>query len=329
MGIFYNEVVTVILPFHIKNQYLNEAIESCLSTKNCPIRLLLIDTRRQDIAAQDPIQKYKSSETILAPQKTYLEAIEIGVNKSETNFIAIMNSDDLVAPDRFSKQMTRLIQTNSDLCITNIRKFSKKLEKPIPPLLGKFHHDEFLIELLLFGSYGADATWLFTKNWAIRNEVFSHPADISDWLVALRVFPKTRICKVNEELYFYRMHKDQVTRKKNEQEHILVESLLEFNKSLGLPSLNYFSASALAGLARPTAKNYFLQIELSDLEKWFNALLNRNPRSIEENIMFQKIFRRRLLLVSLCNIRLIKYINLSELLRTLFELYKAKGNFRR
>ena len=322
------EEVTILLPFHEKNQYLNDAIESCLNSTNCTINILLIDTRNREIARQNPLKKYENCRIILAPGKKYIDALAIGIENAETDYISIMNSDDLIAPDRIFKQLKKLDKTNSDLCITDVKKFSKNSDKAIPPLLGKFNHENYFVELLLFGSYGADATWFFTRKWAMRNEIFKCNLDSSDWATALRIFPETKICKVNESLYFYRMHRKQITRHKKLESNEIISALVIYNQKIGLPPLHVMSISGLAGFIRPKFRNYFDQISETNLEIWFDEVLSRYRFSAEEKISLKNLFSRRLLLLSFSNIHYAKYFDSKTFYSIFSDILKSRGKFR-
>jgi hypothetical protein len=99
--------------------------------------------------------------------------------------------------------------------------------------------------MLLVGSYGANASWLFRRAWAKDHELFSSQYDSSDWTTALRVFPNTKISYLPEKLYFYRMHKNQITRTDPEKHHTLLETWSRLNEQLNLPKLSQHEISVL------------------------------------------------------------------------------------
>jgi len=195
--------VDVLMPFHRDDVFLQKAIRSVLDSRELSFTLYLIDDRAQpklklaDLV-EDPRVRYVST----GGRQGYGAAIGMGISLSESPYVALMNSDDLVHPFRFSRQLSSLKE--ADVCITKMQKFSSKF-RMLPSISGEFATSTYSHAFLYFGSYGADATWMATHSWMKKNWSIDSTAAL-DWRIALRAFPNTRIQFLPEVLYFYRSH---------------------------------------------------------------------------------------------------------------------------
>ena len=149
---------------------------------------------------------------------------------------------------------------------------------------------------LLLGPIGADASWVFKRNWALSNNLFAEKTDVSDFATALRVMPGSKVCVVPERLYFYRTHKGQVTSSsKNSKPIHEIELLTKLNSYLGLPALTIEQHQSLAFCNLREGKLGDKQT----LRMWSDRYLSidtNNPISVRENLL--SLIRRRLLVYS-------------------------------
>ena len=226
--------LVVLLPFHIVNQYLSDAIASCLRALPPNSKVVAINT----ISNERLLHGYGDSlSEINFPKANYLEALNFGLEHSSSKYVAIMNSDDLISENRFKEQITALKIGNYDLSVTKFQKFSSNKRK-IPSILGD-EPDGLYLELLLLGSYYANATWCFLRTWAGSMRLFQIDSDVSDWASAIRVMKLARVHYSPQYLYFYRMHNDQVTRSSKQREKSFYIVWNQMNKAIGLPDLSY------------------------------------------------------------------------------------------
>jgi hypothetical protein len=222
--------------------------------------------------------------------------------------------------------LKELEESKSDLCLAKMIKFRNSKFERVPSLLGDLNCSIYTPIFLLLGSYGANATWVFKKDWAIKNKLFAHRTDLSDWHIALRLFWKSKISIVNSELYYYRMHSYQRTKTtKNIDNKVLLRMLSKFNESLNLPKLNSAELEVIAGIARP--KFISLQLDAEKILNWFNSFEELIISKISEENGYNSILRRRKLLFLLCS-RNIKFFDIKILSVTLLELIKLRGTMR-
>ena len=280
--------LSVILPFHSNNKLLEEAIYSCIKALPNNSELILLNTSQQKLILRGAAT---NTYVIDVPRFKYIEALSVGISQAKGEFIALMNSDDLVVESRFDQQLSKIASDKADLIICGIQKFKGNGRK-VYPLLGEIGGVNFRSEYLLLGSYGADATWLFNAKWAKQVDLFSSDGDSSDWTTALRVFPESKVSYIPERLYLYRMHDGQITRKNPETHTTLETNWMRLNSKLKLPEL------CSADIRQMTHPEPFSTkaIQITNIEFWFKEYLALLGSSATE---VQELIDRRLILLSM------------------------------
>ena len=227
--------VDILVAFHRNDEFLQKALESVRNSKKVTIRIILIDDRVSDnslppIQAGDLLLKTRGGEGFEA-------AINYGCEKLNSDYIAILGSDDITDENRLDSQIKQIQKDDAELSICKIQKF--RSTSHLPTLTGKILGNIYIKQVLLLAPVGADGTWVGKRAWWEKNISFNKIDN--DWALALRVFDGTRITYTTEAKYFYRMHKNQITRSKK-QISIQVESVypewVKYANHLGLPILN-------------------------------------------------------------------------------------------
>jgi hypothetical protein len=214
------DTVDVVVPFHKADNLLWKAISSASRSKNVSLNIIFMDDR-QEIGPNDELVLSKISGKLekmnitYSFNKTTMHGYANALNESKflvkSQYVGILNSDDLISKNRFWRQ-AREIDQGFDLSICRLKKFTKIFS--LPPMLGSIK-TVFEPELLLLGAYGADAS-LFTSKHLWQTELMFTPnIEMADWEMALRCYPKFRVSYISRTLYFYRMHRRQVSRGSN------------------------------------------------------------------------------------------------------------------
>jgi glycosyltransferase involved in cell wall biosynthesis len=285
-----NHKISVILPFHKIDDFFQQAVESCLGSTNIELELILVNTSKASY------KSFESQVSVLeAPGKSYLDALRIGLLHAKHPNVGIMNSDDLIVASRFYKQLEKLESEEAQLCLCWIQKIDTKTRK-LPSLTGKLEYFTFHPSFLLLGPIGADASWVFKRDWALSNNLFAERTDVSDFATALRVMPRSKICVVPEHLYFYRTHKGQVTSSsKNSKPTHEIELLIKLNSYLGLPTLTIEQHQVLAFCSLREGK-LGDSIRLRIWRDRFLSIDTGNSSNMRENLL--SLIRRRFLVYS-------------------------------
>ena len=225
-------------------------------------------------------------------KRGYGRALSIGTDEVTAPNVCLFNSDDLVHPERFSRQLSAL--DGCDIVFSKIVKFGRRGE--IPPLmlaLENRYHPLFL----LFGSYGADASWMMTTQWW-RSNAFFDEEDALDWRIALTKFKTAKWKYLPEQLYFYRKHDLQITKIKRKESDLLPLYNLwrKFGRDFNVSPL---SRSNFFSLAAPYVACDDLNFEaFNELANSACNYLDAN-NFIEERTELKKIIARRSLLTGL------------------------------
>lgn len=285
--------VDVILPFHRCDSLLKAAIESVLKSINVEIFLILIDDRPSSVSdfacGLELILKNTKYKIIRNEIHGYGRSLNLGLQECSSDFVALMNSDDLVSPHRFHRQITRLESTDSHAVVCKIQKIYKNFS--IPSLSGAPNLRFYDPALLLLGAYGADATLLGKRSF-IQTLRFFENSGTCDWITALIEYPNIKVIGLNEQLYFYRIHAKQIT----QNTHYVRNSFADiyphwknYNEALGLPTLNFDTAMAISF---PSGVSKEQLVNSLQLKKWticYLKLFSGKGRREAEKLIFRRL----------------------------------------
>jgi glycosyltransferase involved in cell wall biosynthesis len=283
----------VLVPFHRIDGYFYQAVES-ISQILGDGQIIFIDDRidrslESDLLFRKFPKKYKIIET--SGGLGYGAALRAGTSASEAEFIALFNSDDLVAPTKFMRQIETI--EDSDISITGIRRLSDKGKK-IKSLTGSFRGSTYDHILLLFGAYGANASWLMKREWWEKNSFFDNK-EVLDWRIALRSFDKAKISYIPDELYYYRKHPSQITFKKNLSPDELSPAYQEwkhFCERMGIGSFDFLTFS-FSGVPWNVNK-YPLPAEIRKFLRQVRSRISKSPAKFQGQV--ENLISRRFLL---------------------------------
>jgi hypothetical protein len=283
----------VLLPFHRYDQFFQDAVNSVLASNFQDFKLILIDDRPKN-------EQNKTSFFLRTPKislvKTdgligYGNALKIGSQAISSDVIALMNSDDLMKPSRFTLEL-KLIEAH-DVVFTKMENISANGKK-ISSMMGELMKSSFDPFYLIFGSYGANATWCMKREWWDKYAFFDNQ-ECLDWRIALNSFNKSSIGYVDETMYFYRKHSKQVTFNKNVSKQALQPLMQSWSRFLNEYGLSSGSFEIFSFIATPW--NLTKKPERTELFSWLdqlNLVASKFPIEICENVKF--LIARRFLL---------------------------------
>jgi hypothetical protein len=231
----------VLLPFHRVDGYFIEAIESLNRSKGVSFRLILIDDRIDRKIDVSPILKSTQNVVLVETEGGigYGKSLELGTNEASADVIALFNSDDLICENRFYKQIKSL--DNADISITKIQRILQNGQESMSKS-GTIQISQYDPIYLLFGSYGADATWCMTKEWWTKNAFFDDK-ECLDWRIALSSFSHSKISFIPETLYYYRKHSMQSSSASNDN-NLYMNNVFtaweNFSSELGISNSNKY-----------------------------------------------------------------------------------------
>ena len=285
--------VDVLFPFHRNDKYLIEAVRSLQATVGVTFRVIAIDDRVDDKDdVTELFRNFKSYDLIsTAGGEGYGKALEIASKNISSDIVALFNSDDLVHPNRLSKQVRML--ENSEMCITGMQRITADNKKS-RALSGEMVSRTYDPAYLLFGSYGANATWCMRNAWWSQNAFFDDMESL-DWRIALATFNNSLISFIPETLYSYRRHANQVTARK----HVPLGSILpvfdSWKKLADASNLDQVSFENFLIYALPWHLGKSTSFEAVNE---FKVSFFENFQSLEKDILvnINKLIQRRFLL---------------------------------
>ena len=258
--------IDVIIPTHRNDSFLREALLSVKRSQNVSIRIILIDDRTLD----DTLLPQELVDVIVkTPGGVGFEnAINFASSVILSEFVAVMGSDDLVAPDKYIKQITQLEKLDANLSLCRLQKFGSQGTQP--SMVGEILGKQYFSKILLVAPIGSNGSWVARRSWWKENVVFR--VQDSDWALGLRIMMDTSIAYIPESLYFYRMHPSQMTRIGFEDKR-LVETVYQDwsirNEDLNLPSLSKSEFNCLLNPGLSKA----LKVDLRIISMWFTCFL--------------------------------------------------------
>jgi len=109
-----NNLITVIMPVYNGMPYISDAINSILNQTEQRFKLVVIDDGSDDKTI-DYIKSIDSSKIKVYSigRQGLISALNFGINLIETEYFAIMDSDDVSDPDRFKFQLN-FLNNNKD-----------------------------------------------------------------------------------------------------------------------------------------------------------------------------------------------------------------------
>jgi glycosyltransferase involved in cell wall biosynthesis len=298
-------IVDVILPFHQENKLLHEAINSIAKSKNVSVRLILVDSRPGNLQGQKVriAPELNFIHINAGKKRNYPNAINVGLENLKSEFFALMNSDDLVHPERLYRQIIQLKEDKADICVCRIQKFTgKNSRNVIPPLAGNIRYNSFNYINLFIGAYGADATLLgrsdVIKKYQLKFPLVEH----ADWFFALANYKDLKVSVLNFTGYFYRMHGNQITRSekytKPNKNLILV-----IQQNLVSYGFNRYPMKILQAMAMPNTKPKLSTKDLKTLRKLCLEFL-KNSKSRQQKREIKNLVIRRYIFASFFNSRI-------------------------
>ena len=211
--------LTVLLPFKGENSYIFEAISSIFYTDTLDIKVILIyhDENYEFLEELKLFcKKYNNVSFIKVDKSGLAHALNTGILNSSTELIARLDSDDLVIPGRFEKQIEYL-NNNKNVAVVGSqveyidqngqhRGFSRY------PVGVEEVRDGFLL-----GSQVAHPSVMLRKSAIIKignySEYYSEnkTSIIEDLYLWMRVLDLFEIANIDEPLTKYRQHEGQVS----------------------------------------------------------------------------------------------------------------------
>jgi teichuronic acid biosynthesis glycosyltransferase TuaG len=202
--------VDVIIPTYNSQEFLLEALNSCFSQTHPVNEVIIVDDGSSEtfIAYLTELRVSFPRLRIILNDHTGLPGIgrQIGINASDAEWIAFLDSDDYWAPEKIEKQIKAAKLSNADLVYSNGWIVKSGFTDEI------FHKD--FPKKLSFSELLA-TNWLLNSSVIVKRELFSSETlyatsarlrAVEDYATWLRLATSAVFCGVDEPLTYYRDH---------------------------------------------------------------------------------------------------------------------------
>ena len=210
--------VVVIIPLYNRAGFIAQTIQSVLNQTYPNIELIVVDDGSTD-NSRNVLKQFEGKIRILEHpcrvNKGQSAAINLGVKSSESKYVAILDSDDLFAPEKIHLQVEHLEKhPNIGLVYGNGYAINEQGEK-IYPIYKDGHRENSVPERVLMDCY-----FLLPNNSLIKRKVLEEAGDFDESLhsaqdhdMAIRVAEVTKLAYLDKEFFYYRRHGNSISAK--------------------------------------------------------------------------------------------------------------------
>lgn len=190
----HDELITVIMPSYNNEAWIARAINSVLSQKGVNIELVVVDDGSTDgsVSIAQGIAKTAKNVRVISLLRNFgcYYARNIGVMNARGVYVTVVDSDDIISPDRFIKQMSALkSHPESVACVGHARRWTEDYSKPLNPI--KFTENSLLWRRDIVHRIGLYDT-------------VKYGADSEFRLRIQRAYGTESVIRIPEEIYFLR-----------------------------------------------------------------------------------------------------------------------------
>lgn len=252
--------VSVLMPVWNVAPFVEEAVASTLAQTFGDFELFVLDDGSTDGTA-DIVSGMGDSRLKVFRSPVHMGMfgiLNIGLELARGEYIARMDGDDLIAPDRFALQVA-LLETSPEVtvCGTDLEMFGTLTGRSDAP-----QHDGDIKALFLEAARNIfDGTSMFRRDFVMDNRIRWNPAhvaggDLAFWVDCMRA--GAVFANVKKPLYRYRRHETNISHKIDDTR----ASLYRIRRHLVadyFPNLTQAEADALANLltGRPLGASSF------------------------------------------------------------------------
>lgn len=233
-----NPVISIVLVFYNAEQYIKEAIDSIMNQSFKDFELLLVNDGSTDKSVSF-VNEYKDKRIhLIHNNHDYIKSLNLGLKKTRGKYIARMDADDIMHPDRLLIQYSLMEdKPEIDFCSSWCTLFTEKRGrtfvcknlsgKVVDPLVSMLQTNIFIHSSMMFKTE-------FIKRNKLKYLCYNHTEDYKMWIEAAKLgavfFVEPQV------LLYHRGHKQQVCNKYSEMQESncirIKEEIMEYLLSL-------------------------------------------------------------------------------------------------
>lgn len=225
------ELVSILLPTFNSELFLEDCLKSILDQNYKNIELIIVDNESID-NTKSIIREYsKLLKILLFTYKTnnLAEALNFGISKCNGEFIARLDSDDLIRKYRIEKQVSFLKKNHQYFFVgTNALRFKKNIIFTKP--FNIFFNNTNLKLNLLFQSSFIHPTIMFRKKSISHFNLYDNAMnECEDYDLWIRLMKNSKFKNLKYNGIYYRVHSNSASLKKKK---ILNNFFININSAL-------------------------------------------------------------------------------------------------
>lgn len=199
--------VTIVIPFFNAAKTLDSAIKSCLNQTIDNYKILLIDDGSKDDSLR-VAKKYQSDKVVLVSDDKNLglpRRLNDSLKYVDTPYLARMDADDLMHPDRLRRQL-EVLENDSSIDLTSTAYYRFYSDNFIALKSVSYQEDCVLNKHVIY-SGGAILHPSVTgkTSWFTENPYISNYPRCEDQELWMRTVDHTKIFRLKAKLMFYRI----------------------------------------------------------------------------------------------------------------------------
>ncbi len=202
-----NLTIDIIIPNFNKAKYLSQCLNSIISQTYKNWKIYLIDDNSND-NSKEILSKYQNIENIkifnLEENKGPAYCRNLGIQKSNSELIAFLDSDDYWPEDKLEKQIKNMLSNNCNFTYTDYYFFfdDNFKEKKMTDLPSQYNYDTFL-------KHSSMSTSSIIIKREILNNIQFEKVNHEDYLFKCDLLRKGEVAyKIKETYVFYRINKN-------------------------------------------------------------------------------------------------------------------------
>lgn len=295
-------LISVLLPVYNVERYISQCLQSILNQTIKDFEVLIIDDCSTDntlgIIALIPDSRIKIVKK--THNKGLIDSLNLGIHLATGRYIARMDGDDISATDRFAKQLKILVNDSSiKACGCWLQMFGSS----DAIIRHKQYHNEIMVEMLELCSMSLGSV-MFEKQWASKYPFYVSKKHYEDYDFWSRSAWDGKLYNIQEVLYFYRAHENQVSNLHNQMQRLGdVEVRLNLFKKIGYDSIHYDDEILKNVMLR---NRFFEPADFQLFSDWLKNLkqtnkevklyeidqFNKKLNQIKRKIIFDLFFRK-------------------------------------
>ncbi len=220
--------ISVLMPVYNASAFLREAIESILDQTFCDFELLIFNDASNDDSAlliksfNDSRIRFFSSEF----NQGYVHHLNEGIQLARGKYIARMDADDISEKERLEKQFN-FMESHPEVGICGAQVVTINETGVFQAMGYHYHTDAELRIRLLSDSCFAHPLVMIRKSILIENKLY-YKAELmpaEDYAMWVELSLISCLANLPDFLLRYRVHSNQITKKKREKQQLAVASI--------------------------------------------------------------------------------------------------------